>query len=141
MCRKTATVVNEQTQGSHTFSYAFVQDFSRSKLRFSRAVICSKKGCRSLYDHLSFQEKYSVIISYAFFKDFQDFSTTFFCLLFSMTFPGLEIYFFIFQVRGNPETITMTTRIKGDICKPTGGSQSSCWGGFLKLKGAWFFKM
>ena len=49
--------------------------------------------------------------------------------------------FFIFQVRGNPETITLTTRIKGDICKPTGGSQSSCWGGFLKLKEAWFFKM
>ena len=65
-----------RTGSPHFFMWIF-QDFSRSKLRFSRTVICGKKCCRSLYDHLSLQEKYSVIISYVFFKNFQDFSRTF----------------------------------------------------------------
>ena len=31
------------TQGSHTSSNPFFKDFSRSKLRFSRIIICGKK--------------------------------------------------------------------------------------------------
>ena len=45
------------------FYICIFQDFLRSKLRFSRTVICSIKCCRGLNDHLSLQEKYSIIIS------------------------------------------------------------------------------
>ena len=63
--------------GFSHFSYVFFQDFSRSKFRFARTVICSKKCCGSLYDHLSLQEGHSITISYVVFKNVQDFSRTF----------------------------------------------------------------
>ena len=83
-------------------------DFSRSKLRFSRTVICDKKCCHSPSDHLSLQEKYSLIISYLFLKKFHDFSRTFSCFSFYPDFsrPGNLFFIFqvfkVFQVRGNP---------------------------------------
>ena len=36
--------VNVTETGYHTFLCAFFQDFPRSKLRFSRAVICGKNA-------------------------------------------------------------------------------------------------
>ena len=71
----------------------FARTFSgllKVKIKVFRTVICSKE-CRSLFDHLSLQEKYSVIISYVFQKKFQDFPGYFPFSLFSRTFPGLEI--------------------------------------------------
>ena len=63
-----------------------LQDFSRSKLRFSRTVICSIKCCIGLYYHLFLQEKYSNYNFVCIFKTSQDFSRTFSCFPFS---PGL----------------------------------------------------
>ena len=52
-------------QGSNTFSYASFQDFSWSKLRFSRTKIQSEsEDGQMLNDHLSLLEKYSILISY-----------------------------------------------------------------------------
>ena len=65
------------------------QDFFRSKLRFSRKLICSKEYCCSLYDQISLQEKYSVIIMYVFLKNFQNIC----CFSFFQDFSMLEIYF------------------------------------------------
>ena len=61
-------------------------DFSRSKLRFSRTIICGKMLSRTEI----FKKNTKFLISYVFLKNFQDFSTTFPLLSFSRTFPGLE---------------------------------------------------
>ena len=85
----------------HFFIYifpGFLQGFSRSNLRFSRTKICRKKCCHNLYDLLSLQEKYSIIVSFVFFKNFQDFSRTFSYFLF---FSGLsQAWKFIFHFPG-----------------------------------------
>ena len=57
-----------------------------------------EKTALAFYDHLSLQGKCSILISYVFFKGFQDFSRLLHLFLFSRTFPGLEIQFFVFQV-------------------------------------------
>ena len=71
------------------FFICIFQDFSCSKLRFSRTIISESEDCQMFYDHLSPQEKYSILTSYLF-KKFLDF------LIFS--FPGLEIHLNIFLV-------------------------------------------
>ena len=73
-------------------------EFSKSKLRFSRTISCSKKCCCSLYDQLSLQDKNLVIILYVFFKNSQDFSRILSCIPFVQDFSGMKNYFFIFQV-------------------------------------------
>ena len=90
---RTVTVSNKNLTGfPHFFIWilpGLFQEVARSKLRFSRTVICSKKCRRSLNDHLSIQEKYSVIISHVFFINFREIHV----FHFSRAFPGLEIFF------------------------------------------------
>ena len=84
-------------QGSHTFSFAFFQDFSRSKLRFSRKVVCGRNCFKGGGGERSCQ-KYSMLISYVFFKKFLDFPGRFHFFLFSRTFSGLRINVLIFKI-------------------------------------------
>ena len=76
----------------------FFQDFSWSKVRFSRTIIQSEsEDCQMLNDHLSLLEKYSILISYllkkipGFFQDFLKF-------FFPRAIPGLKIHLIIFLV-------------------------------------------
>ena len=89
-------------QGSHTFSYASFQDISRSKLRFSRTVICGKKCFRRIVIFKKYLDSNFICILKDLTGSFQDIVISF---PFFRTFPGLEIHFFILQVsqmHGNP---------------------------------------
>ena len=79
------------------FIYIFpglFQEFLRSKLRFSKTVICSKDAAAALWSFISSRK--------IFLKNLQIFFRTFSCFLF----PGLlrlgNLFFHVPQVRGEP---------------------------------------
>ena len=85
------------SQGSHTFSYAFFQDFSRSKLRFSRTVICNKSSPFSFMIINLFKKFTQFCFHDLFLLNFQDFSRTLSYFSFFQDFSSPGTLFFSFS--------------------------------------------